>query len=181
MRRLFFLLLAVLAVRPAWATPVFAWSFNPATYSGEGPNLTVDMTATLTNVGSTELDSVDIEGATFMSQYVTGFGFGEPPISVGSPLAPGQSVNFQFFILILTGIPPGMYTPLGTASITLDDATGAEATIDASNLPTLVVTPEPPALLLMATGVVGLLGMVRRRARRKARNNRSRSTAGCSV
>ena len=92
MRRLFFLLLAVLAVRPAWATPVFTWSFNPASYSGAGPNLTVDMSATLTNVGSTDLESVDIEGATFMSKFVTGFGFRDPPISAASPLAPGQSV-----------------------------------------------------------------------------------------
>lgn len=163
-RKLFFLLLAGLAVQPAYATPAFAWFFNPATYSGTGPNLSVDFTATLTNTGSTTFDSVDIEGFTFRSAFVTGFGFGDPPISADSPLTPGQSVNFDFFLLIFTGIPPGVYMPLDSASITLDDSTGAETEVFASNTPVLIVTPEPSAFLLLATGAVGLLGMVRRRA-----------------
>lgn len=163
-RKLFFLLLAGLAVQPAYATPAFDWFFNPASYNVAGPNFSVEITATLTNTGSTTFDSVDLEGATFMTPFITGFGFRNAPINTGSPLAPGQSVNFDFLILIFTDVPPGMYMPLDSASITLDDSTGAETKVFATNTPELIVTPEPSAFFLMATGAVGLLGMVRRRA-----------------
>ena len=165
LRRLFLLLLlAGLAVRPACATPVFTWSFNPATYSDAGPNFTVDFTATIMNTGTTAIGSVDREVVTYFSNDVTNVVFGNLPISAGSPLASGQSLNFDFVNFTFAGIPPGTYMPIISAYLILDDATGARTQVFVSDVPTLVVSPEPSALLLMATGVVGLLATVRRKA-----------------
>jgi hypothetical protein len=168
-KRFFFLLLllalAGIAIRPASATPVFTLTFNPATYSSSVPDFTIDLMATITNTGTTTIDSVDGESVDFDNPFLTDANFFPLPISSSNPLNPGQSVTFGFFNATFVGIPPGTYpTFVLDASITLDDATGAVATVNSSNLPTLLVTPEPSAFLLMATGAIGLLGMVRRRA-----------------
>ena len=167
-KKFFFLLLllAGLAVRPAGATPVFTLTFNPATYSSSVPNFTFDLLATITNTGTTAIDSVDGESVGFSNPFLTDANFFPfPNISSSNPLNPGQSITFDFFNVTFAGIPPGTYpTFVVEADITLGDATGAMTTVSSSNLPTLFVTPEPSAFFLMATGAVGLLGMVRRRA-----------------
>ena len=167
-RLVFLLLLGGLAVRPASATPIFTFTFNPATYTSSVPDFTVDLITTITNIGTTAIDSVDIVGITYINTNVISSGFGAPPnITSGNPLNPGQSITFDFFNLTYSGVPTGTYfnsTFVPEADITLDDATGANASVRSSNLPTLVVTPEPSAFLLMATGAVGLLARVRRRA-----------------
>jgi hypothetical protein len=165
----FFLLLGGLAVLPASATPIFTFAFNPVAYSSSTSNFTVDIMATITNTGTTAIDSVEMEEATFgtpANLNLTGSVFGSLPISAGSPLAAGDSLTFDFLNLSFTGLAPGTYTLLSEAHVELDDVTGAVATVVASNTPTVVVgspVPEPSAFLLMATGAAGLLARVRRR------------------
>lgn len=167
-RFFFLLLLAGIAVRSASATPIFTFTFNPATYTSSVPNFTLDLMTTITNTGTTAIDSVGPRSFGLNGTFLTSFGFDAAPnISSTNPLNPGQSITFGFFNLTYAGIPPGTYfnsTFVSGASIGLNDATGATAVVSSSNLPTLFVTPEPSAFLLMATGAFGLLGMVRRRA-----------------
>lgn len=173
-KRFFFLffLLAGLAVRPASATPVFTFTFDPATYSSSVPNFTLHLLTTITNTGTTAIDAFGGDQVYYASTFLTGQHLDCcPNISASNPLNPGQSTTFDFFLMPFANIPPGTYfglTFVSAASIGLLDVTGAEAWVNSSNLPTLVVTttttPEPSAFLLMATGTIGLLGMVRRRA-----------------
>ncbi len=167
-RLVFLLLLAGLAVRPASATPMFTFTFDPATYTSSVSNFSLELMTTITNTGTTAIDSLEGKSIGFNSTYLTSFGFGtDPNISSSNPLNPGQSITFDFVNMTFAGIPLGTYfnsSFVSQASFSLDDATGAITTVNSSNLPTLIVTPEPSEFLLMATGIVGLLGMVRRRA-----------------
>src|ERR1700739_4346757 len=121
-----FLLFAGLAVEPAFATPVFTFTFTPATYSSSVSNFPVDVTATITNTGITVIDSLESESVSFSLPDVTAFAFCPlPNINTSNPLNPGQSITYDFFNFTFAGLPPGMYTLFLGANVELDDVTGA--------------------------------------------------------
>jgi hypothetical protein len=170
-RRLCFLaILAAMSVTPALATPVFTWSFNQLTYT-EGSSGLIDVVTTITNTGTTNITGfhggIGFDSGTFFPFETGQFFPSQSSVFPSTGLAPGHSVTWDFIDIAFRGATPGTYSLFYDAGLTLVDSTGATSALRlTSGLPTVDVVPEvpePSGLVLVGTGVLGLLEMARRR------------------
>lgn len=155
---------------------MFTWSFTPDVYTS-GPTGEVSFQATVDNTGTTDITRLTgvFSYLGTISPYYTNAVFGttgNPSLYAefaGIDLKPGDTFSFIFLTVGFANAQPGSYTGLTSDTLSLGDTSGGTGFISPTNVPLIdVVTPEPPALILVCTGALCLLGMAKLRALRNA-------------
>jgi hypothetical protein len=169
-RRLAFLVLVsilLLAPLAARAAIIWSWSFDQTEYV-VGPSDSIIVHATLLNdLSSTENLQIEGAGANFGGdlQKIYDFTFGPTGNSsefstqfFGVDLAPGETSSFVWGILTPIGaVAPGIY-PADPAILGLQLPSIGVVEMEPSNTFLVrVVVPEPPAVVLLLTAILGAL------------------------
>lgn len=171
LRRLAILALVwVLGLAPlaARAVVIWSWSFDQTEYV-VGPSDSIIVHATLLNDPSSTEALQQIEG---VSAFFTGdlqktYGFTFGPTGDSSEfstqffsvdLAPGETFSFVWGILTPIGgaVAPGIYAA-DPASLGLDLPGADLAQMEPTNTFRVRVVPEPPAVILLLTAILGAL------------------------